>query len=205
MSEGLKLPVYILAGGKSSRFGSDKALAEFRGQPLLARLVDLVSPIASSITAIAKAKGQYADLGVRTIADTYQNAGPLAGIHAALSDAVQTSTDRRISEWVLVLSCDLVAFDCDWCNQLASHRDENTKAVAFHHEKWEPLLGLYRRDVLSEITRRLEAGHNSPQRLLSEIGACAVGIPKNWPSVIQVNTQEELLMIERRGLNFGIE
>jgi molybdopterin-guanine dinucleotide biosynthesis protein A len=198
MHEGLRLPVYILAGGMSSRFGSDKARAELQGEPLLARLARLVEPVASSIAVVAKAEGGYADLGFRTIADTYQNAGPLAGIHAALSDQQESSREGSEAEWVLVLSCDLVEFKPGWCRLLSQHINQSRHAVAFRHEKWEPLLGLYRVDLLESVESRLEKGHCSAQRFLDEIDAVAVGVPESWPSILQVNTPDELWQFQAR-------
>ena len=66
-----KVPVYILAGGKSSRFGQDKARVQLHGQPLLLHTARMVQAFASSITVVANAVDKYADLGLRTIADHY--------------------------------------------------------------------------------------------------------------------------------------
>ena len=52
-----KVPVYILAGGRSSRFGHDKAMARLAGVPLLSRVGTLAAPFASRITVVAEHAG----------------------------------------------------------------------------------------------------------------------------------------------------
>ena len=47
------VPAYILSGGRSSRFGSDKARALAAGKPLILHAADTVAPVAASITVVA--------------------------------------------------------------------------------------------------------------------------------------------------------
>ena len=63
------LPVYILAGGKSSRLGRDKAMVEIGGEPLLVRVIRSLEPVAASVTVVADRLGKYRNLGIETIAD----------------------------------------------------------------------------------------------------------------------------------------
>ena len=59
-----RVPVYILAGGRSRRFGRDKARATTGGAALVVRLAELLTPVAQSITVIAGRPGAYDDLGL---------------------------------------------------------------------------------------------------------------------------------------------
>src|SRR5436190_19307235 len=107
------LPIYILAGGKSSRFGSDKARAEIDGEPLLARIVRVLKPAAKNFTIVADAENKYGDLGLRTIADVQPGLGPMGGLLTALNDL-------REPGYLLLCSCDMVALDCAWVEALES-------------------------------------------------------------------------------------
>ena len=82
-----RLPIYILAGGRSSRFGSDKARAVLDGEPLIKRVARMAMPIAESTTIVADRTGKYDDLGLRSIADDPPHLGPLGGLAAALGIA----------------------------------------------------------------------------------------------------------------------
>ncbi|HEY9840887.1 MAG TPA: NTP transferase domain-containing protein, partial [Candidatus Obscuribacterales bacterium] len=65
------LPVYLLAGGRNSRFGSDKARALLGGSPLILQVARLLHPYAADLKVVATTAGAYADLGLETLADIY--------------------------------------------------------------------------------------------------------------------------------------
>ena len=180
------LPVYILSGGKSSRFGSDKARAPFTdGAPLLLRIAGALKPSASSCTVVAESAGKYADLGLRTIADLHPGRGPLAGLHAAV-------TDLPAPGWLLLVSCDFVALDRNWASALqAATVGSNARAVSFRGEKIEPLFALYHSDLLKEIERALHAGALSPAKLIERVPHTLLPLPANWPALAHVNTRDE--------------
>src|SRR5215470_9917840 len=73
---------FILAGGRSSRMGSDKALLEFQGKTLIERAVELMRR-SSLDFAIVGDPAKYSAHG-QVVPDVHANCGPLAGIHAAL-------------------------------------------------------------------------------------------------------------------------
>jgi molybdopterin-guanine dinucleotide biosynthesis protein A len=87
------LSVVILLGGASKRMGADKAWLVLDGQPMVERLARRVQPLAAEILFCAASsrplQSLTASLAVpaRIIADRYAGAGPLAGLHAGLSEA----------------------------------------------------------------------------------------------------------------------
>ena len=89
---------YVLAGGNSSRMGQNKALLQFRGQPLARRAALAVEQSAGRATLVGN-PDTYAGLGFRVIPDLYPGEGPLGGIVTALRDS-----DRN---WNLVAACDM--------------------------------------------------------------------------------------------------
>jgi molybdenum cofactor guanylyltransferase len=178
------VPVYILAGGKSSRFGSDKARADMDGRPLLLRIIESVHPIASSVTVVADAAGRYAELGVRTIADVSPGGGPMSGLQTALHDCPEP--------WMLMLSCDLITVRPAWIEQLLTHRRDDARVIAFRHAHWEPLMALYHQRLRPQVDQRLEAGHRRMQALLDDVDSAAVALPADWPVINQANTPADL-------------
>jgi molybdopterin-guanine dinucleotide biosynthesis protein A len=177
--------VYILAGGKSSRFGSDKARAELDGEALLSRIVRILAPCASAFTAVADVPDKYADLGVRTIADVRAGLGPIGGLMTALKDLPTPG-------WLLLCSCDMVAIECGWVETLSAARASHVQAVAFEGERIEPLFALYHSNLIHEIERGIDAGELSPSRLIARVPAARLTLPANWPKLAHVNTREEL-------------
>ncbi|MFH5806574.1 molybdenum cofactor guanylyltransferase [Alienimonas sp. DA493] len=183
-------PAYLLAGGRSRRFGSDKATADRDGVPALTRLAEqLRAAGATSVTAVARAAGQYDDLKVRTIADAVPDAGPLAGLDAALADAAEQG-----AAWALAASCDLFDLPADWVKRLRTAATPGRLAVAFRPDRWEPFPGLYHVALRPAVRARLAGGDRSLQALLSAPAtrAAAVPPPPDWPERISYNTPAEL-------------
>ena len=182
------IPAYILAGGKSSRFGSDKARATVDNQPQLLRMISMIQPSVGQVTIVSKTPSDYADLKIRNIADMYPGCGPIGGLHAALSEAML----QRVGDWIWLLSCDLLSLQPSWLKTLASHRTADSRAVAFRHEFWEPLIGLYHRDLLADIEQAIHLKQLSLQHLLNSVNAVAVNLPSDWSTLRQFNTTDEL-------------
>ena len=88
----------ILAGGKSSRMGSDKALLLYRGKAFLTHVINALIPLVDDIIIVSNDE-RHSQFNYRRISDTIIDAGPLAGIHAGLTDS---NTENN-----LVLSCDV--------------------------------------------------------------------------------------------------
>jgi molybdopterin-guanine dinucleotide biosynthesis protein A len=81
----------VLAGGRSSRFGSDKLTAELDGRSLVARAIDAVAPLVDGVlVAVSSLPEDFlaADVPVALVHDRDPFAGPLAGLANVLSKAV---------------------------------------------------------------------------------------------------------------------
>lgn len=183
--------VFIFAGGQSRRFGSDKALAELDGEPLIVRLARAAAPFASSLRVVAERADKYAALGLPTIADTVPERGPLGGLLTALE---RLAPER----WALVLSCDQVVLQGTWVEALARGRGA-ASAVAFRGERWQPFPGLYQASLAARVREAVRGGDLRLSRLLDGVGATPLPLPPDWPAVPQVNTQAALDALRRGG------
>lgn len=204
------LPLYILSGGHSSRFGADKARADVLGRPLIVHLADALKPIARSITVVADSAGKYADLGLRTIADATPDQGPLGGLQSALADCCETSAaladcvaTSAAHPWLLAVSCDWVGVKPAWVEQLWQAVQEKgaVRAAAFKAGRWEPLFALYHTSLCEDVDRALAPvspgataapGQRSLWRILEAAQAAAVPLPPDWQDMAQINTPEAL-------------
>lgn len=88
----------MLAGGLSSRLGTNKALVRLGRQTLIGRAVVFLESIASRVSVVGLSKSEHR-LDVPTIADQVPNCGPIGGIASALEEAR--------AEWTLILACDM--------------------------------------------------------------------------------------------------
>jgi len=126
----------ILAGGNSSRMGYDKAFLEIGGKTLLARQIETACAAGASEVLISGRPGMdYSAFAGRAIADRFSDAGPLAGIEAALTEATHPC--------VLVLAVDLPAMNVDFLQRLRGSGGGNFGAVARANGNLEPLAAFY--------------------------------------------------------------
>lgn len=179
-----KLPVYILAGGKSSRFGSDKARAMLSGKPLVAHVAESLKPFASQPRVVADAAGKYDDLGLRTLGDEVPDAGPLGGLLTALRDCDQP--------WLLLVPCDFLGIQQAWIERLFQAPREGYDAVVFRHEFRQPMPGLYHASIAPRIERQLAGPDRSLMALLDSSRVLECAAPDDWPKHPGINTRGEL-------------
>lgn len=202
------IPVYILAGGESTRFGSDKARARLGGEPLLARAAEPLRERAESFTVVADRADRYADLGFRTIADLGRapgeaGGGPLAGIASALDDlARRLRDDASVGEWAFVTACDFVGADPRWVDALIAGRPADPpthRAVAFRGERWEPLFALYHvsfPEILADGPSADDLRTQGAVKLaLDRADAAALPLPEDWSKARSIDTPERLAAV----------
>lgn len=105
-----KILAAVLAGGASSRFGSDKALALHNGQPLIAHVISALVPQADALVVCGRPWPGYA-----SVADLPTSGlGPLGGLCAALDHAVTHGFDA-----VLCAPCDTLGLPTDLADRLS--------------------------------------------------------------------------------------
>lgn len=181
---------YILAGGRSSRFGSDKARALLRGSPLIRRIAEMLESRGHQVVVVARKSEQYADLGLHTIADIEPDLGPVGGLETAVAHRLRSWGEG----WALIFSCDLLNPTPAMLTVLESHgvRAPEAEAVAFMENGWQPFPGLYHTRLLA----RLRAGSiRSMKRLLTGPGIVGVEAPAD---LCQANTPAALREFEWR-------
>ena len=144
----------ILAGGKSSRMGRDKARLEVGGQTLLARQIQLVRETgATEVLLSSRAETDYAEFGCRVLPDKYSGAGPLAGIERALNAAN--------SHRLLVLAVDLPEMKADFLKRLLANCSENAGIIPRLNGNIEPLAAIYPKSSHPLIEVLLRDGNNA--------------------------------------------
>src|SRR5271156_1644278 len=97
---GLDVGGYVLAGGRSSRMGRDKALLELGGKPLALHAVTKLQRVCSDVHILSENRelSAYAPL----VSDLHPGCGPIGGIEAAFAHSTH--------EWNLFLPVDMPFF-----------------------------------------------------------------------------------------------
>ncbi len=152
MHEGLITGVtgVILAGGKSTRYGKNKALVEIDGIPLIKRVLKVMEPLFCSIVLITNTPETYAFLKMPMFEDRIKGLGPLGGIFTGL---------KVISEKAgFFVACDMPFLNADLIRYLASVRQGFDVVVPTFSGKFEALHALYTKNCLNGIEMLINDG-----------------------------------------------
>jgi molybdenum cofactor guanylyltransferase len=156
----------ILAGGKSSRMGRDKALIPIQAIPMLELIYNIAANISNQIYIVTPWQEKYQHLQLpncQFIKEEKVDAGPLIAFSQGLT-AVK-------SEWVMLLACDLPKLKVDvlksWVNQLEGINEninpQYIAALVKSEKGWQPLCGFYRSSCLGLLSYFISQGGNSFQ------------------------------------------
>ncbi|HKD84884.1 MAG TPA: molybdenum cofactor guanylyltransferase [Terriglobales bacterium] len=187
---------FILAGGRSSRMGSDKALLSFGGQSLLQRTLQAASSVTGKVFVLGP-KERYGRFG-DVIEDVYKDCGPLAGIHAALSTS---TTDLN-----LMLSVDMPLMTADFLRWLMHEASVARELIVVPDALGgpQPLCAVYRREVRGPAELLLKRGEYKisnlftavPTRYISEREVVGAGFSAEMFSNINTPAEYEHLRAE---------
>jgi len=183
----------VLAGGESIRFGSDKALAQLRGQPLIARVLSgLRAAGFAQVAVAAKDPGKYAALasGAELLTDVRSLQTPLAGLAAGL----------LASRHDLVFACaaDMpFAADAALIDALCAAIADHDAAVPQAGGSLQPLCALWRRVPCLKAAEELLAGPRpaGPRAILQMVRAARLDWADARP-FLDADTPEALRELE---------
>jgi molybdopterin-guanine dinucleotide biosynthesis protein A len=156
---------FVLAGGRSTRMGRDKALLEFEGRPLIARIVDLLR----SLDLTPRICGSRPDLAgfAEVVADNYARSGPLGGIEAGLA-----ASDAELNLFVPVDAPELPREFLGWMMRRAE-RSHAVATIPHYGDRPQPLCAVYSRRLLAGLQEALTDGH---LKVMTAIKNAAAGV-----------------------------
>jgi len=145
------LSAFVLAGGKSTRMGTDKAFVVLQGRKLVERALALARSVTSTVSIVGDAS-KFACFGP-VVEDIFPGCGPLGGIHAALR---RSETDLN-----LILAVDVPFVSAALLRYLVRRAGESPAAlvtVPRTGQRWQPLCAVYRRKFGELAEPSLRAG-----------------------------------------------
>jgi molybdopterin-guanine dinucleotide biosynthesis protein A len=175
------LSAAVLAGGKSSRMGQDKALLPLidGGQPLLGIVLERMSAIADDVFIVANEGERYEVFGRRIVPDRHPGIGALGGIHAALAHARH--------QHCFVVACDMPFLNANLLLSMAMElRDFDVLAPLIPGESrqrsdgmvYQTLHAIYGSGCLRPIERQIALGNCQVVSFFPEIRLRTVGLSK---------------------------
>jgi molybdopterin-guanine dinucleotide biosynthesis protein A len=148
---------YVLAGGRSSRMGRDKALLELAGKPLIEHAVTKLRRVCAEVSILAGAEGEHAGLArfALVVHDIHPGCGPISGIEAALAHTTH--------DWNLILAVDVpflpTALLDRWLGQVVDGSARGVRIALFSVLSVpQPTLLLIHREAAAPIARAVAGG-----------------------------------------------
>lgn len=143
------LTIAILAGGKSSRMGTDKSFVLFQGRPLIEVVREQMTGLGDELILITNKPDAYAGLGLPMFGDVYPDHGSLGGIFTAVHYAGHPHT--------LVVACDMPWLNRPLLQYMISLRQAADVVVPRWQKHPEPLHAVYSKACLAPIEANLKA------------------------------------------------
>jgi len=171
----------VLVGGKSRRYGRNKALEVFQGERLIDRQLRKVQALFQEVLVITNEPGDYLHLEVTILRDVIPGLGPLGGIYTGLLFAQGKS--------VFVTACDMPFLQPAVVKHMMRLSRYNDVVVPEKKEGLEPLHAIYSARCLPHIKKMLDRGKFQVLSFFPAVKVCRL-------------SQEELEKLDPYGLSF---
>nr|WP_035717059.1 MULTISPECIES: molybdenum cofactor guanylyltransferase [Gordonia] len=192
----------VLAGGRSRRMGSDKAALDWEGEPMLARVVRVVSQRCDPVLVVAgetsaafrgvddirdRAAPGIDSSKVHWVTDEQEGTGPLGGLVAGLSAAAAAG-----AEYAFVCATDMPLIAPELIDELRLGMTGSTQAViARDAQRDHPMAGIYRTDAAAQIADLVASGERRMLGAIEALNTHRVGVSEpDW--LVNVNAPEDL-------------
>jgi molybdopterin-guanine dinucleotide biosynthesis protein A len=180
----------ILAGGKSKRFGSNKALYSYHGKKLINYTIEALQPVCADIIISTNVQEDFKFTGLRCIPDIRKNSGPLAGIHAGL-----TASDTKYN---LFAPCDMPGLVTDIFQFLLNQISGYQMAMVVHQDILQPQVSCITKNAVPQIEEAIGNQNLQLQQMPDYIPAI-IGISEKQPfyhaSMFQnINTPQDVYL-----------
>ena len=140
----------ILAGGKSSRYGKNKALVKMNGTPLIERVLAVMGSVFENLLLITNSPEEYAHLKLPMKQDLIRGLGPIGGIYTGLESISQ--------EAGFFVACDMPFLNESLMRHILAVRGQFDAVVPRVDWKIEALQALYSKNCLPAIRFLIESG-----------------------------------------------
>ncbi|MBI5328170.1 MAG: molybdenum cofactor guanylyltransferase [Deltaproteobacteria bacterium] len=180
----------ILAGGKSSRMGFNKAFIDIGGQNIINRTISLFKELFDEIILVVNNTADYEELDIPTVTDIFKGAGSLGGIYTGLFHAS--------SEHSFVAACDMPFLSSEVISRMIQVSGSCNAAVPFIMGRYHPLHAVYSKKCLKPIEEMIKNKDLRITNLFQKVNIKKLD-EKNWllseqvsSSLDNINTKEDL-------------
>ena len=192
MSENNVLPV-ILAGGKSRRFGADKAVAKLGEKSLIDYTINKLEPKFAEILVITNNPKQVSKNNIFFIKDTMSGQlGPLVGILSAME---WVKNNDKNYEWIISFPCDTPFFEEKIIDKVINSQKSSDKKLLFlkSGNKRHNIFGLWSIELMEQLRNDINQGARKVEDWANKIGTEIIEInSESDKSFLNINTKLDL-------------
>ena len=192
MSENNVLPV-ILAGGKSRRFGADKAVAKLGEKSLIDYTINKLEPKFAEILVITNNPMQVSKNNIFFIKDTLTGQlGPLVGILSAME---WVKNNDKNYEWIISFPCDTPFFEEKIIDKVINSQKSSDKKLLFlkSGNKRHNIFGLWSIELMEQLRNDINQGARKVEDWANKIGTEIIEInSESDKSFLNINTKLDL-------------
>lgn len=179
----------IVAGGKSSRMGSDKGFLNFEGKPFIAYSITALTPYVDEIIIVSN-DSKYDIFNLKRVNDAIKNAGPLAGVYTGLS---HSNTENNV-----ILSCDIPLINSSVINKIVNQIDDEFDIIQVESNgKSMPLIAAYKKRCMPKCLELLNDGERRLRVAIKQFKTKTIPLELHLQKcTINVNTPNEFETIK---------
>jgi molybdenum cofactor guanylyltransferase len=183
---------YILAGGKSSRMGSDKGLLMLRDKKIVEYVIENLRPCVDQIF-IVSSNDFYREFGLPLVPDLMMGKGPAVGIFSALEHSTVNQN--------FVISCDTPFVKAEYIFRILMLAKDHEICIPQLDGFWEPMVGVYSKSIADRWKQSMLKGDFKLQRLIEQFDYKMVDVKMDLSATenifLNINSPEELLKAEK--------
>lgn len=185
MSRKKNITGIILAGGKSTRMGSEKGFVTYNNKRFIQYIIDALQPLVNEIIIVSN-NPDYDVFKLKRVNDIIENAGPLAGLYSGL---YHSKTDKNI-----VLSCDIPLINPKILQQLILVNDEKIDVIQVQsRDKSMPLIALYNKRCVETCLTLLKKGERRLRVLINQLHSKTIVLDDTLEKyTANINSQSDL-------------
>jgi molybdenum cofactor guanylyltransferase len=151
----------VLAGGRSSRMGTAKALLLFDGEPLIVHIVAALRQLFAEVVVVSAPGQDLPAIPARLVRDDVAHQGPVGGIYYGLK--------ALTNDVGFVTACDCAFLSPPLIAHLVSQISGHDVVVPYWHDRFQPVHAVYRRSVLPMLEQQLARGELRPVSLFEKV------------------------------------
>lgn len=151
----------IIAGGKSSRIGQNKALLKLNSKTVIEIILNKIKPVFDEVIIISNNPDDYSFLELIVYKDIYPGLGPLAGIHSGL-----TNSNSEIN---FIISCDLPLITTEAIDFIANYNSKKSAIMYKKDDRLQYLCAVYKQDCLPIVEQCLKTGRLKVKDFINKI------------------------------------